>query len=34
LIGAAYAAVIDKDVLKVLLGAILILATVRMITKP
>jgi uncharacterized membrane protein YfcA len=34
LIGAAYAAVVDKDVLKVLLGAILILATVRMITKP
>lgn len=34
LIGAAYAAVIDKDILKVLLGAILILATVRMITKP
>jgi len=34
LIGASYATVIDKDVLKVLLGTILILATVRMITKP
>jgi len=34
LIGASYAGVVDKDILKVLLGAILILATVRMITKP
>jgi uncharacterized membrane protein YfcA len=34
LIGAAYAVVIDDNVLKVLLGAILILATVRMVTKP
>ena len=34
LIGASYAGTIDKDVLKVLLGTILILATVRMITKP
>ncbi|MGQ9507461.1 MAG: sulfite exporter TauE/SafE family protein [Candidatus Bathycorpusculaceae bacterium] len=34
LIGAAYAAIIDKDILKVFLGIILILATVRMATKP
>jgi uncharacterized membrane protein YfcA len=34
LIGASYAAVIDKDILKVLLGTILILATIRMVTKP
>jgi uncharacterized membrane protein YfcA len=34
LIGASYAGTIDKDVLKVLLGTILILATIRMITKP
>lgn len=34
LIGASYAGVIDKDILKVLLGVILISATVRMITKP
>ncbi|MEM2082050.1 MAG: sulfite exporter TauE/SafE family protein [Candidatus Bathyarchaeia archaeon] len=34
LIGASYAGVIDKDILKVLLGAILILATVRMVVKP
>jgi uncharacterized membrane protein YfcA len=34
LIGASYASIIDKDVLKVLLGTILILATIRMITKP
>jgi len=34
LIGASSAGIIDKDVLKVLLGAILILATVRMTTKP
>ncbi|MGQ9544341.1 MAG: sulfite exporter TauE/SafE family protein [Candidatus Bathycorpusculaceae bacterium] len=34
LIGGTYAAIIDKDVLKVLLGTILILATVRMVTKP
>jgi uncharacterized membrane protein YfcA len=34
LIGSAYAAVIDEEILKVLLGAILILATVRMVTKP
>lgn len=34
LIGAVYAAVIDQDILKMLLGSILILATVRMITKP
>lgn len=34
LIGASYAGVIDKDVLKVLLGMILILATVRMVAKP
>ncbi|MGQ9538235.1 MAG: sulfite exporter TauE/SafE family protein [Candidatus Bathycorpusculaceae bacterium] len=33
-IGASYAGSIDKEVLKVLLGAILIMATVRMITKP
>jgi uncharacterized membrane protein YfcA len=34
LIGGTYAAIIDRDILKVLLGAILILATVRMVTKP
>jgi uncharacterized membrane protein YfcA len=34
LIGASYAGAIDKDVLKALLGTILILATVRMLTKP
>ncbi|MEM3459059.1 MAG: sulfite exporter TauE/SafE family protein [Candidatus Bathyarchaeia archaeon] len=34
LIGASYANVIEQDILKVLLGMILILATVRMITKP
>lgn len=34
LIGSAYAAVIDEEILKVLLGVILILATVRMVTKP
>jgi uncharacterized membrane protein YfcA len=34
LIGASYAGVVDEDVLKILLGAILVLATVRMITKP
>jgi uncharacterized membrane protein YfcA len=34
LIGASYAGVVDKDILKVLLGTILILATVRMVTKP
>ena len=34
LIGASFAGSINKDVLKVLLGTILILATVRMITKP
>lgn len=33
-IGASYARVVEKDVLKVLLGAILILATVRMVTEP
>jgi uncharacterized membrane protein YfcA len=33
-IGASQASVIEKDILKVLLGTILILATVRMITKP
>jgi uncharacterized membrane protein YfcA len=34
LIGASYAGIVDKDILKVLLGTILILATVRMVTKP
>lgn len=34
LIGGTYAAIIDKEILKVLLGAILTLATVRMVTKP
>ena len=34
LIGASYAGVVEKEVLKVLLGAILILATVRMVTEP
>ncbi|MEM3356466.1 MAG: sulfite exporter TauE/SafE family protein [Candidatus Bathyarchaeia archaeon] len=34
LVGALYATTIEKDVLKVLLGVILILATIRMITKP
>jgi uncharacterized membrane protein YfcA len=33
-LGASYAGVVEKDFLKVLLGAILILATVRMVTKP
>lgn len=33
-IGASYAGVVEKDILKVLLGAILILATVRMVTEP
>jgi len=33
-LGASYARVVDKEVLKVLLGAILILATVRMVTEP
>jgi len=33
-IGASQAAVMEKDVLKVLLGVILILATVRMVSKP
>jgi uncharacterized membrane protein YfcA len=33
-IGASYAATFEKDTLKILLGAILILATVRMVTKP
>ncbi|MEM0096063.1 MAG: sulfite exporter TauE/SafE family protein [Candidatus Bathyarchaeia archaeon] len=33
-IGASYAGVVEKEVLKVLLGVILVLATVRMITKP
>jgi uncharacterized membrane protein YfcA len=33
-IGASYASVVEKDILKMLLGAILILATVRMVTKP
>lgn len=33
-LGASYASVVEKDVLKVLLGVILVLATVRMITKP
>ena len=34
LLGASYAGVVEKDFLKVLLGLILILATVRMVTKP
>ncbi len=34
LVGSTYAAVIDEEILKVLLGTILILATVRMVTKP
>jgi uncharacterized membrane protein YfcA len=34
LIGASYAGVVDENILKMLLGAILVLATVRMITKP
>jgi uncharacterized membrane protein YfcA len=34
LLGASYAGVVEKDFLKVLLGSILILATVRMVTKP
>jgi len=33
-LGASYAGAAEKDFLKVLLGAILILATVRMVTKP
>ncbi len=33
-IGASFAGTVDKDILKVLLGAILVLATVRMVTKP
>ncbi|MEM3789222.1 MAG: sulfite exporter TauE/SafE family protein [Candidatus Bathyarchaeia archaeon] len=33
-IGASHAGVVEKDILKVLLGAILILATVRMVTEP
>lgn len=33
-IGASYAATVEKDLLKILLGLILILATVRMVTKP
>lgn len=33
-IGASYAGVVEKDALKVLLGAILILATVRMVSEP
>ena len=34
LIGASYAGTVEKDLLKILLGIILVLATVRMITKP
>ncbi|MGQ9640511.1 MAG: sulfite exporter TauE/SafE family protein [Candidatus Bathycorpusculaceae bacterium] len=34
LIGASYAGVVDENILKMLLGAILVLATVRMLTKP
>lgn len=34
IVGASYVEVIEKEILKVLLGAILILATVRMVTKP
>ncbi|MEM2946855.1 MAG: sulfite exporter TauE/SafE family protein [Candidatus Bathyarchaeia archaeon] len=33
-IGASYAGVVEKEILKALLGAILILATVRMMTEP
>lgn len=33
-IGASYAGVVEKKILKVLLGTILILATVRMVTEP
>ncbi|MEM1552496.1 MAG: sulfite exporter TauE/SafE family protein [Candidatus Bathyarchaeia archaeon] len=33
-IGASYAGVVEKEILKVLLGTILILATVRMVTEP
>lgn len=33
-IGTSYASIVDEHVLKMLLGAILILATVRMVTKP
>jgi len=33
-VGASYAGVVEENVLKILLGAILILATVRMVTKP
>jgi len=33
-VGASYAGVVEKDILKVLLGVILVLATVRMVTKP
>lgn len=33
-LGASYAGVVEKDFLKVLLGVILTLATVRMVTKP
>lgn len=32
--GASYAGVVEKDALKVLLGVILVLATVRMVTEP
>lgn len=32
--GASYVAAIDKDVLKILLGAALMLTTIRMVTKP
>ncbi|MEM0058482.1 MAG: sulfite exporter TauE/SafE family protein [Candidatus Bathyarchaeia archaeon] len=34
LIGASYAGFVEKDVLKVLLGVTLVLATVRMVTEP
>jgi uncharacterized membrane protein YfcA len=34
LIGASYAGVVEEYFLKMLLGAILILATVRMVTEP
>lgn len=33
-LGASYAGVVEKDILKMLLGAILVLATVRMVTEP
>ncbi|MBS7647881.1 MAG: sulfite exporter TauE/SafE family protein [Candidatus Bathyarchaeia archaeon] len=33
-VGASYAGVVEKEILKVLLGIILVLATVRMVTKP